>query len=109
MERAANRDSLLGQIWKLEYEGELQITTANPSILLIIQIFSNTTASGETLFRSRISRLDMLSVRPFTQSEEAAHEWFVLDDNFEVREFKASSLSKAIELTVRAIEERLRK
>lgn len=94
------------RIWKLEYEGELEITTASPPILLKIQIFSSSHAN-EPLFRSRVSRLDMFGIRPFTQPEEAVHEWFVLDDNFEVREFKASDLSEAVELTVRTIEERL--
>lgn len=97
---------MLGRIWKLEYEGELEIATAGPPILLKIQIFSNTFTENP-LFRSRITRLDMFSLRPFTQPEEAVHEWFVLDDNFEVREFKASDLSEALKLTIRAIEERL--
>lgn len=90
----------------LEYEGELEVTTASPPIHLKIQILSSTHAEA-TLYRSRISRLDMFSVRPFTQPEEAVHEWFVLDDNFEVREFNAASLSEAVELTIRAVEGRV--
>jgi hypothetical protein len=77
MERVRNRaSSVLGRIWKLEYEGELEITTASPPVLLKIQVFSSIRAE-ETPFRSRISRLDMFSVRPFTPPEEAVHEWFV--------------------------------
>lgn len=94
------------RIWKLEYEGELEITTASPHILLKIQILSSTQADA-TLYRSRISRLDMFSLRPFTQPEEVVHEWFVVDDSFEVREFEAAGLSEAVELTIQVVEGRL--
>lgn len=113
LKRIRKRDSpVLGQIWKLEYEGEMEVApeTTIPAILLKVQIFSNTSAAGgKKLFRSRIYRFDCFKVRPFTRPEDAVHEWFVSDDNFEIREFKASSVSQAVKVTVEAIRDRLRK